>query len=88
MRWAEALARSLRVLGKTAALARTERKGAPWKAAIALYLKQTTSVQNRWLAEQLHTGRRDAASCYLARLKAAGLASNRDYQKLITNVST
>ena len=63
-------------------------KGAPWKAAIALHLKQTTSVQNRWLADQLHMGRRDAVSCYLARLKAAGLANNRDYQKLTTNVST
>ena len=88
MRWAEALASSLRILGKTSGLARTDRKGAPWKAAIALHLKQTTSVQNRWLADQLHMGRRDAVSCYLARLKAAGLANNRDYQKLTTNVST
>ena len=88
MRWAEALARNLRILGKTAVLARADRKGVPWKAAIALHLKQTTSVQDRWLADQLHMEWRDAVSCYLAWLKAAGLASNRDYQKLITNVST
>ena len=88
MRWAEALARRLRILGKTAFVARADRKGTPWKAAIALHLQQTTSAQSQWLADQLQLGRRDAVSCYLARLKAAGLASNRDDQELITNVST
>ena len=51
MRWAEALARSLRILGQTAVPARADRKGTPWKAAIALHLKQTALVQNRWLAD-------------------------------------
>ena len=86
--WAEALARSLRLVGKTPALARTERKSAPWKAAVALHLKQITPVRNSWLAEQLHMGRPSAVSCYITRLKTAGLEGNAEYQRLINNVLT
>jgi len=88
IRWAEALARSLRLVDKTLAMARTDRKSAPWKAAIALHLKQTTPVRNSWLAEQLHMGRPAAVGSYITRLKAARLQGNEAYQKLINQVST
>ncbi len=32
------------------------RKSAPWKVAIAAYLKATTDVSNPWLATQLNMG--------------------------------
>lgn len=88
MRWSEALERSLRLVGKTLAMARADRKSAPWKAAVALHLKQTSPVRNRWLAEQLCMGRPEAVGCYVARLKAAGLHRSAEHQKLTTNVLT
>jgi hypothetical protein len=54
--WRVALARGLRQIGKTKADARTERKSAPWKIALAADLKQKTQASNRWICEQLHMG--------------------------------
>ena len=54
--WQTQLERALRQLGKTAAEASDDLKSAPWKVAIAAYLKQTTQATNRWIAEQLHMG--------------------------------
>ena len=54
--WQQRLVRCLRHLGKTGEEAATDRKSAPWKVAIAAFLKQTSQVSNRWLCEQLHMG--------------------------------
>ncbi len=54
--WSEILARGMRFLGKTPATTKTDRKSAPWKVALAGWMKQNTPVTNRWLCEQLHMG--------------------------------
>ena len=54
--WAKALDRALQVVGPPAAEPLTEPKSAPWKVAVAAYLKATTQAENRWLAAKLHMG--------------------------------
>lgn len=45
-------------------------KSAPWKVALAAWLKAHTSVLNRWLSEQLHMGPPDAVSRYVGELRS------------------
>lgn len=45
-------------------------KSAPWKIALAAWLKTHTSVLNRWLSEQLHMGPPDAVSRYVGELRS------------------
>jgi putative transposase len=40
-------------------------KSAPWKVALAAWLKRHTSATNRWLTERLHMGPPDAVSRYV-----------------------
>jgi REP element-mobilizing transposase RayT len=70
--WREMLARCLRHVGKTTAEARTERKSAPWKIAIAACLKQKTQASNRWLCDQLHMGTPVAVSQMVGLLRRQG----------------
>ena len=70
--WREALQRCLRQVGKTMAGARTERKSAPWKIAIAACLKLKTQASNRWLCERLHMGTPVAVSQLVGRLRRQG----------------
>jgi hypothetical protein len=77
-RWAEMLARCLERLGKTRADAQRDRKSAPWKAAVALTLKERTQASNRWLTGHLHMGRPEAVSVYVQRLRTSGVAGDRD----------
>jgi hypothetical protein len=86
LRWAAELEHCLQTLGKTAATALDERKGAPWKAAVALRLKEATQASNRWLGERLHMGRPEAVSVHVGRLRRSGCGKNSDYAKLTTNV--
>jgi len=86
LRWAAELERCLRTLGKTEADAHSARKSAPWKATIALRLKEVTQASNRWLAERLHMGRPEAVSVYVGRLRRSGTGGNPDYAQLITIV--
>ena len=61
-------------------------KGALWKAASALRLKETTQASNRWLGERLHMGRPEAVSGHVGRLRRSWAGKNSDYTKLTTNV--
>jgi REP element-mobilizing transposase RayT len=86
LRWAAELERCLLALGKTGADVHSERKSAPWKAAIALRLKEATQASNRWLGERLHMGRPEAVSVHVGRLRRSGVERNSDYTKLSANV--
>ena len=63
--WQRLLDKALRVVSQTAATASRQPKSAPWKIAIATWLKQRTSVSNRWLSERLTMGPPDAVSRYV-----------------------
>jgi REP element-mobilizing transposase RayT len=66
--WKKHLALALRTLERDLATAHSEPKSAPWKIAVATWLKQRTSVSNRWLTEQLGMGAPDAVSRYVSEL--------------------
>lgn len=68
-RWRNALRQALRELGKGSAEIESDRKSAPWKVAIAAWLKQRSQVPNRWLCEQLHMGTPVAVSHHTGLLK-------------------
>jgi len=67
--WHEALRECLKAKGKSPADAPNERKGAGWKAQIALEMKERTQATNQWLTEQLHMGRAEAVSVHVGRLR-------------------
>ncbi len=54
--WRELLDRGLRQLAKGTKDIESERKSAPWKVALAAWMKQHCQVSNRWLCERLHMG--------------------------------
>lgn len=85
-RWSKELTRCLKKLRKTEEDLRRARKGAAWKAAIALRLKETTQAGNRWLTGRLHMGRPEAVSVHVHRLRRAGAERDDAYRKLSTNV--
>jgi hypothetical protein len=63
--WEAALEAALHRVDKTRAQALVEPKSAPWKIALAAYLKITTTVSNPWLAAALHMGGPAALSRYV-----------------------
>lgn len=84
--WAATLKRCLQALGRNEKVAQTDRKGAPWKAAVALRMKEISQASNRWLSAQLHMGRPEAVSVHVGRLRRGELQKSPDYQKLIARV--
>jgi hypothetical protein len=68
-RWAAALEKASRVV--PAATRADTRKSAPWKVALAAYLKETTDVANGWLGEQLDMGSSFYVSKHVGLLRRA-----------------
>ena len=65
LEWARLLQEALRALSRHQEDPKAAPKTAPWKIAVAAWLKQRSSVTNRWLTEQLHMGAPDAVSRYV-----------------------
>ena len=65
--WEEALKRAFRVLGRTEEDLAQGPRAAPWKVAMAAYLKESTQASNPWLAQRLGFGR----PMYVSRLVSA-----------------
>jgi hypothetical protein len=86
MRWAAALERCLRAIGRSEAAAQTDRKGAPWKAAVAWRMKEISQASNRWLSARLHMGRPEAVSVHVGRFRRGQTQKSPDYRKLIAIV--
>jgi REP element-mobilizing transposase RayT len=66
--WGDQLKSGLRVLRRSLTDASDVSKSAPWKIALAAWMKSQCSVSNRWLAEQLDMGPPDAVSRYVGEL--------------------
>ncbi len=56
VRCEERLKAALRAVEQSQADPAAEPKGAPWKVAVAAWMKQNTEASNRWLAERLAMG--------------------------------
>lgn len=54
-------------------------KSAPWKIAIATWLKASTGVSNRWLTERLSMGPPDAVSRYVGECQRGGRPEAREW---------
>lgn len=65
LEWRRLFARALLILDRDPADAHSTPKSAPWKIAVATWLKQRSSVSNRWLTEHLRMGAPDAVSRYV-----------------------
>lgn len=85
LEWQRLLERAFRVLGREPATAQLEPKSAAWKIAIAGWLKQRTSVTNRWLTDQLKMGPPDAVSRYVGDLRNG---QRPDSQVLVNKLTT
>jgi putative transposase len=68
--WHVRLDDGLKSLERQLADAPAAPKSAPWKIALAAWLKTHTSVLNRWISEQLHMGPPDAVSRYVGELRS------------------
>jgi putative transposase len=67
--WETRLAAGTRALGRELATAPTEPKSAPWKIALAAWLRRHTSATNPWLTAHLHMGPPDAVSRYVSEVR-------------------
>jgi len=85
-RWEACLQRGLKALGRDPAEAASQPKSAPWKAALAWWIKQRSQAGNGWLAERLHMGRPEAVSVYIHRLLTADPKKNAEFRRLTTIV--
>lgn len=68
-RWSELLAQGLQYLRKGPADIAAERKSAPWKVALAAWLKQSSQASNPWLSAQLRMGTPVAVSHHVGLAK-------------------
>ena len=75
--WDEQLEMLLNRLGKTSKDAFADKKGVDWKCAIGLEMKQTSSVTNRYLSENLHMGTIYTTSMNIEKYKKT------DYEKSV-----
>jgi len=72
LHWRDLLERGAATLGASLEQSRSTPKSAPWKIALASWIKRHSSVPNRWLSEQLHMGPPDAVSRYIGELSKGG----------------
>jgi putative transposase len=79
VRAAEQLLAGLRRLGKTEIQLFDSPKGAPWKVALALWLKTNTSIGNQWLAQRLCMGAPKSVSVYASWAKGNKFAAHRPF---------
>ncbi len=86
LQWAEALARALRAVGKTETGAVTAAKSAPWKLAVAAWLKTRTQASNGWLSHRLHLGAPAALSRNLTHYRRTLTAKDPTW-KTLTSIS-
>ncbi|MSU66121.1 MAG: transposase [Opitutus sp.] len=87
LHWRDMLERGSRALGESLARAPDSAKSAPWKIALAAWIKRSSSVSNRWLSEQLAMGAPDGVSRYVGELKRGGRPeATRLIERLTTKI--
>ena len=80
--WQRALEGSMQALKKSQADIARDRKGAPWKIAVAAHLKRTTQADDRWLNQRLVMGSPAAVAQYVSRLRRSGGPSREILQQI------
>jgi hypothetical protein len=82
LHWRERLERGAAAIGASLLGAAAESKSAPWKIALAAWLKRGSSVPNRWISEHLHMGPPDAVSRYVGEV-TRGEASRAEARAIL-----
>jgi len=82
LHWRERLERGAAAIGASLLGAAAESKSAPWKIALAAWLKRGSSVPNRWISEHLHMGPPDAVSRYVGEV-TSGEASRAEARAIL-----
>jgi putative transposase len=83
--WQRLFDKALRALAHNVSNASSQPKAAPWKIAIATWLKQRTGVSNPWLTERLFMGPPDAVSRYVGECRRS---QRPEAQGLVTQLTT
>jgi hypothetical protein len=82
LHWRERLERGAAAIGASLLGAAAESKSAPWKIALAAWLKRGSSVPNRWISDHLHMGPPDAVSRYVGEV-TSGEASRAEARAIL-----
>jgi len=81
-RWERALQKALKCLGRTEFDLEMDRKGSPWKVALARQLRERYLVPNLWLSVRLKMGTANSMSSLISRHKLAKNNSDQSWIKL------
>ncbi len=79
------LTSGLHALNKTKEDLMSDAKSAPWKVALARFLKENGQAGNRWLGDTLNMGRPEAVSTYVGRMKRGDIDGSA-YMKILTTI--
>jgi len=80
--WERRLKQGLEALGKSKAELLSARKGCDWKVALARYLRESSLVPNRWLADRLNMGTPKSVSSRVSSHRAAKQGRGSPWNKL------
>ena len=80
--WDCMLTRSLTALKKTRSGLKSDRKGAPWKVALACYLRESYLIPNTWLSESLNMGTPNSLSSQVSRYRKECRSEDGNWDKL------
>ena len=83
IRWDRILAKCMTVMGKDSQDIRTDKKSVHWKALIALFMKDNTSVSNVWLTNHLNMGMPQGVSRSTRKLADSKGRKHKDYLEMI-----
>ncbi len=84
LQWGAALRRALAAVRRSTQNPAEERKSAPWKLAVAVWMKTHTQAGNPWLCHQLHLGAPAALSRNLAHYRQHQQAGDPAWKQLIS----
>ena len=80
--WERGLKEGLDCLGFTESDLKTERKGAPWKVALARNLRERHFVPNAWLAKHLFMGTPNSLSSMISRHRSSNVKTDKLWEKI------
>lgn len=85
--WGERMRKCLNILGRSLEEVTETRKSAPWKIAIAAYMKTRMLCKNRWLFRELDMGSEYAVSRYVSEmLRGERNEAQKLYRRITANI--
>ena len=82
LRWTKFLQEGIKHFQKTTGKPLSSKKSALWKLIIATWMRQHTSVPNKWLAENLQMGTPGTVSAYVGQFLRKGETKTQQFRNL------